>query len=190
MENIGGSKSFLYSHKLYSIQQQINKSGFRKKKSLSFGIFTTGFLPAGEVSCPLVPVVYITNIDGNHFFTIIFDPAKGTIYIVGKHYNQSSRILQQNDWQSWQGNHIWDTVCKFMGWDHTEIGPIQLYFIDWKQNGYDCGPIACQVALHIIENGVDSDMSSFWSEKKFPCCHLLRIKIAETAHGLVCESKK
>lgn len=168
----------------------LTQENISNEEIIKFRNLYTGTLPPIGMSCPLAPVVYVMNTDGNHFFTLVFAPTQGTIFIIGKQYNQDARMFKHTNWHPWQGKRVWPTVCKLMGWDHSNIGPIQLCSIDWKQNGYDCGPIACQVALRIMEHGIDMDMSSFWSAKQFPCCHLLRIKIAEAAHTLVLQANE
>ena len=144
-------------------------------------------LPEPERPPLLVDVVYVLNTgpdpmkSGNHFCTIAFMPSMRTIYILCRNYMKDNQIYNDKDWESWDGKRIWTRVCRLFGWDEKELGQMKLCSVNWKQNGYDCGPIACQIVQHLMNKGlrIDRDL------KKLPCCHVLRKTMAQTINDLI-----
>ena len=145
-------------------------------------------LPQMGKPCPLENILYILNSGGsggNHFCVILVSPGdkkSAVVYRLGLCFQRNSRNTNSADWDSWKGDFITRQIIKLMGWD---IVKLELHTVDWKQNGYDCGPIACQVAQHIMQHGLILDSSGNWKRPFLPCCHPLRLKMAETAHKYV-----
>lgn len=149
-------------------------------------------LPAAPESCPLEDVVYVLNtgpdpgMSGNHFCTVAFMPSEKLIYILGRKYNQDHFNYDDKDWGTWDGIRIWSRVCTLFGWNEVGLGTMTLCSVDWVQNGYDCGPIACQIVWQLMTNGkevITGDLD--WNAPKLPCCHALRKKMAEVIHGMI-----
>jgi hypothetical protein len=62
---------------------------------------------------------------------------------------------------------------------------MRLCSVSWVQNGYDCGPIACQISQHLMQNGLRLDRDLHWNRPKLSCCHPLRKRIAERINQLI-----
>jgi len=151
-------------------------------------------LPARGTPCPFETLVYVLNCGpsqnqkANHFCVIVFAPSIRAIYLLGKDY-LAVRSNESQDWESWNGLQIWKKVCRLMGW--VGMGPMVIRREDWKQNGYDCGPIACQVVQHIVSRGMRTDGPGRWKRPTMMgCCHMLRMKMAELVHKSVTEGSR
>jgi hypothetical protein len=145
-------------------------------------------LPPVGVACPLKPIVYILNcaIDGkglpNHFCVVICEPKKKMVYLLGSQI-KSNRVLNSENWDSWNGHRILTQVLDLMGWDKSQIQPSTFQTISWVQNGYDCGPIACHIAEDILRRGVKTDQIGWCNLPKFlPCYHPLRQKMVQKVY--------
>ncbi|MDX6295993.1 MAG: hypothetical protein QOH50_5252, partial [Kribbellaceae bacterium] len=146
-------------------------------------------LPDRGTACPLETLVYVLNCGGNHFCVVVFAPSLGAIYLLGKDILSTKVYNNCQDWTSWNGVKIWTKVCQLMGW--TGLPSMVLRKVDWKQNGYDCGPIACQVSQHILINGLKTDGNGQWKRPTIlRCGHLLRLKMAEVVHEKVVEGHR
>jgi hypothetical protein len=94
---------------------------------------------------------------------------------------ENTKRFNNGDWKSWNGKRIWMRVCRLFGWDEENLGKIRLCSVNWIQNGYDCGPIACQIVQNLLNHGL-SLVADF---QKLPCCHALRKPMAETVNNLI-----
>ena len=152
-------------------------------------------LPPRGTPCPLETLVYVLNCGGkpgrigNHFCVIVFAPTLGAIYLLGRVILKNHSNNNSQDWNSWQGSRIWSKVCKLMGW--YGLPKMVLRTTDWKQNGYDCGPIACQVAQHILAKGLQIETTGQWKRPTMmACCHMLRLKMAEHIYQVITDGHK
>ena len=144
-------------------------------------------LPEPETPCALEDVVYVLNTGqdpkkmGNHFCTVAFLPSKNVIYILCRRYMENSHNYNDKDWESWDGKRIWTRVCRLYGWNEKQLGKMRLCSVNWKQNGYDCGPIACQIVQQLMNQGlrINRDLPNL------PCCHALRKAMAQTINDLI-----
>ena len=98
-------------------------------------------------------------------------PLSQTIYIFGWRYGDDYQNYDDTDWNSWDGTHIWTIICKLFGWDAEELGRMRLCSVNWKQNGYDYGPIACQIVWHLMTYGLRVNTNLQWKRPKLPCSH-------------------
>jgi hypothetical protein len=147
-------------------------------------------LPLRGVACPLETLIYVLNCgqnpnaSGNHFCVIVFAPIQNAIYVLGRNIGKAHTDNNSRDWDTWQGHRIWSRVCKLMGW--TDLPPMTLRTSDWRQNGYDCGPIACHVAQHILSVGLQAQVTGQWKAPSMMACyHMLRWRMAEQVHQAV-----
>jgi len=154
-----------------------------------------GDLPDRGTACPLETLVYAMNCGpnkrkgGNHFCVVVFAPGMKAIYLLGRQIKTTWSNNCSSDWASWNGQQIWRRVCQLMGW--TGLPAMTLRTVDWTQNGYDCGPIACQVAQHIFLKGMRTDGSGQWKRPAMlGCCHTLRLRMAELMHQVVLEGTR
>ena len=152
-------------------------------------------LPERGTACPVETLVYVLNCgpsskqSGNHFCVVVFAPSLGAIYLLGKHIHALRSNINSKDWDSWNGTQIWARVCLLMGWE--DLGPMVLCTVNWQQNGYDCGPIACQVAQHIILGGLKTEGTGQWKRPALlACCHTLRLKMADLVHQTVIDGSR
>lgn len=149
------------------------------------------FLPHRGTPCPHQNVSYVLNTggghnkSGNHFCTLAFLPSLKVIYIIGRQYGINHVNYDDKDWASWDGHRIWRRVCALFGWDEKSLSPMRLCSVSWVQNGYDCGPIACQITQHLMQNGLHLDRDLHWKRPKLPCCHPLRKRVAERVNELI-----
>jgi hypothetical protein len=147
-------------------------------------------LPPRGVDCPLETLVYVLNCgpnpkaSGNHFCVVVFAPTQAAIYLLGRNIDKAHTNNNSMDWDTWQGHRIWSRVCKLMGW--SNLPHMTLRTTDWRQNGYDCGPIACHVAQHILTVGLQSQVTGQWKAPSMMACyHMLRWRMAEQVHQAV-----
>src|SRR5262245_57180875 len=79
------------------------------------------------------------------------------------------------EWEKWGGPTIWKKVALLHGWEEMAM---TVHEIHWPQNGYDCGPIACQVMEHIWTAGFEQDVDRIWIKPALPCTDKFRIRMA------------
>ena len=150
-------------------------------------------LPEAGNPCPLEDALYVLNTGpepnrtGNHFCTVAFMPSSRLIYILGRRYNENKQNYHDTDWKSWDGIRIWTRVCSLFGWNEDELGRMRLCSVNWSQNGYDCGPIACQIVWHLMTYGLRINRDLQWNRPNMPCCHALRKTMAQSINGLIVE---
>ena len=115
-------------------------------------------LPQSEVeTCALEDCICVVNGGGNHYFTVVFIPRMRRVHVLGRRYNVNQKIKGAKDWAVWGGPTIWARVCELYGWPHARLTGMTVHSVDWIQNGYDCGPIACQVVANIWAGGLSLD---------------------------------
>jgi len=150
-----------------------------------------GDLPERGIACEPETLVYVLNCgqgkknqSGDHFCVVVYSPSLGAVYILGRKIKQNQVNNDSRDWDSWSGREVLRKMCLLMGWDDPQN--VVLRTADWTQNGYDCGPIACQVAQHILQMGLRTEGSGQWKRPAMMrCCHTLRLKMAEQVHQQV-----
>jgi len=123
---------------------------------------------------------------GNHYCTLAFLVCQRTIYILGRNIGLANKVVDNKDWESWGGRRIWSYACSLFGWNVDELGPMRLHSINWPQNGVDCGHISCQVAQHLLKEGlVLKTGQRKWLRPTLSCSHPLQIKLAETLYHTI-----
>ena len=143
--------------------------------------------------CPLEDVVYVLNTGlgpvktGNHFCTVAFMPSTRVIHILGRGYSTNDSYNDDPDWDSWGGKCIWARLCTLYGWNEEELGEMKLCSVNWTQNGYDCGPIACQIVWDLMTYGYRVNRELKWKMPSFPCCHTLRKTMAQKINEIIVE---
>ena len=149
-------------------------------------------LPERGTRCPNETLVYVLNCgpgnrqSGNHFCVVVYSPSLGAVYLLGRKIKikRNETAKESADWDSWLGREILSKMCLLMGWDVPQ--DVVLRTADWSQNGYDCGPIACQVAQHILLTGLRTEDSGSWKRPAMlRCCHPLRQMMAEQVYHRV-----
>lgn len=143
-----------------------------------------------EDPCDLEDCVCILLISGNHYCTVIFTPREKRIHILGRAYTINRKVEGANNWNEWGGPRIWARVCKLYGWSPTQFMGLVVNSVDWVQNGYDCGPIACQVTESLWISGLSLDGDGLWKRPNFPCCHSLRLNMATRIHQLAADGHR
>jgi hypothetical protein len=129
------------------------------------------FLPDSR-ACPIVPVVFVVLQD-NHFFTVVMDHKNARVYILGR-----SSVSSGDDvaWQDWNGPRIYSHICRLHGWRVLDdVSAVQVHDINWRGNGYDCGPTSIRVALDLFQHGLDSLEAMERCARG--CGHLTRLSI-------------
>ena len=140
-------------------------------------------LPQSEVeTCALENCICVVNGGRNHYFTVVFMPRIRRIHVLGRRYNINRKIKDAKDWADWGGPAIWARICELYGWPRARLAGITVHSVDWIQNGYDCGPIACQVVEKIWVGGLPLDGDGLWERPSLPCCHAQRLNMATKIH--------
>jgi len=140
-------------------------------------------LPPCGTPCPLEDLVYILHsggVDGrsgNHFCVVVFSPKRRCIYLLGRNFNGVNNLEDDLDWDTWQGRRIWRHICSLMGWNQEHLEPMLLKHHNWRQNGVDCGPTSCQVALYIMQHGLTTEDK--WRDPQLQCCHSTRLLMVD-----------
>ncbi|KAF8055952.1 hypothetical protein FPV67DRAFT_1457535 [Lyophyllum atratum] len=131
-----------------------------------------------EGRTPLIVISGVLHIGGNHFCAVIFEPEAREIHVLGRRYMETSVHSISHDWDEWGGRQIWRNLATLHGWEVTEMTVRE---VNWQQNGFDCGPIACQVLEHIWNNGFERT-ALVWNLPPLPCVHPLRLRMATSIH--------
>lgn len=140
--------------------------------------------------CPVVSMAGLLNTGGqgdtggNHYCCIIWRPREKEVHVLGRNYTFTGASLDAQHWEEWGGPIIWRNLTLLHGWGHIQL---TVKTLDWKQNGYDCGPIACQVLQSIWIKGFELTSRGAWKKPGFPCCHPIRMQITSDVHLLVME---
>lgn len=135
-----------------------------------------------EETCALEDCICVVNGGGNHYFTVVFMPRIRRVHVLGRRYNVNQKIKGTKDWAVWGGHTIWARICELYGWPHARLTGMTVHSVDWIQNGYDCGPIACQVVENIWVGGLPLDGDGLWKRPGLPCCHSQRLNMATKVH--------
>lgn len=150
-------------------------------------------LPPYNMACPYEDLICVLHggqtraANANHFFVAVFNPRKKMVYLLGQDFLRDLHCPHSIDWESWNGRRIWIRLCELMGWDvnHESLQSLRLCSLDWKQNGYDCGPTSCQVVQSLMRVGMQLDEDDYWAPPKIPCYHPLRKAMAEKIHQII-----
>ncbi|KAF9448814.1 hypothetical protein P691DRAFT_759593 [Macrolepiota fuliginosa MF-IS2] len=141
-------------------------------------------LPA-DGTCPLEPVIGVIhggsslNV-GSHYYAVVVLPETRQVHFLGRRIDKVREEEGLFNWQGWGGQQVLNTICKYHGWDPQGY---RVYHSDWRQNGYDCGPITCQVVESIWRNGFVTNPYGFWtSHTNLPCPHKTRRKMLDQFH--------
>lgn len=155
-------------------------------------------LPMGPL--PLESVIYILNVGGtttynndgsildrgrggNHYCVVLFHVTLKRVYILGRQIHQA--ISLHDNWHGWQGSLIWKFICSLFEWvdaQHILGENPRVISQSWRQNGFDCGPIACQVLHHLVEMGLQIENNDVWVIPRLPCAHYTRLKLLQMVH--------
>ena len=133
--------------------------------------------PKQGTSCEHETIIYVLNINNSHFCLVVFEPAEGTVYLLGQRIGVNETNDNSNSWDTWNSKRVCRNMCLLMGWPELII--TRLKTMDWKQNGYDCRPITCQVAQDIILSGMKTEGTGVWKKPSIVCSHNLWIHMAE-----------
>lgn len=134
------------------------------------------FIPQ-DVACTVAPVGFVVH-HGDHFFTVIFDYARHTAHILGRHISNDTMHVDKinaDGWKVWGGPGYWIHIAAIHGWTAGDPTNVIIRALDWEQNGVDCGPIACSVLEQVMTAGLDEDGNV--PQIHIECGHLLRMKI-------------
>jgi hypothetical protein len=144
-----------------------------------------------EGPCPVVPLAGLLNVGGeegkggNHYCCTVWRPAEKDVHVLGRHYTSTGVNLNAHNWEEWGGPIIWRNLTLLHGWGHIHL---TVKTLDWEQNGYDCGPIACQVLESIWTQGFELTSRDVWKKPRLPCCHPICIQIISDVHLLVMQT--
>lgn len=132
--------------------------------------------------CPLAPKIAFLLVGRNHYCSIVIRPEQQEIHVLGRGIKRHQVVESSRNWETWGGDRMWDFISALHGWERT---PMTVKEVHWPQNGYDCGPIACQVIEHILTSGFNLRNEGTWILPKFPCCHHIRARIVTDVQRLV-----
>jgi hypothetical protein len=144
-----------------------------------------GLCSAEQGGCPLVPKMALVHVGGNHFCCMVVHPEEREVHVLGRLISNSGRITNSQNWDAWGGDRVWEIIASLHGW---EVTPMTVREVHWAQNGYDCGPIACQIMEHIWREGFLLDEEGMWIMPALLCCHSLRIRLAVESRESILQS--
>lgn len=148
-------------------------------------------LPQSEhESCELEDSICVLNVGANHYCTVIFMPQTRRIHVLGRKYSTNRKSKGSKDWGEWGGPRIWAWVCKLYGWSENQVKGISVNSVDWRQNGYDCGPTACHIVESIWAGGLSLDGEGLWKIPILPCSHAQRGRMAIKIHQLAIDGHR
>ena len=131
---------------------------------------------AEDGPCRMKPMVAVPHLDGNHYCVLVMNADKGTIHVLGRHYRRTSQmrcsLLEGEEYV--QG--VWKRVSMCHG---QEAGEMDVYEMNWMQNGRDCGAIACLVIERIWGHGMEvCPVTGHWEIGRLSCSHGMRMRMA------------
>lgn len=150
--------------------------------------FRTAYVLPPDGPCEMVPLAGLLNTGGdsnkggNHYCCVIWMPQGKVVHILGRRYMSTGASLNARNWEEWGGPIIWRNLTILHGWGHIHLS---VRTLDWVQNGYDCGPIACQVLESIWISGFQLNPKGIWKKPRLPCCHRIRMRIAGEVHASI-----
>ena len=104
------------------------------------------------------------------------DIERSRVYMLGR-----SGDMEQSDaqWHEWNGEEVYRHVCRLHGWAIPEdLSHVDVRAINWKLNGYDCGPVSIQVVMHLFRNGYAADdETGDIGQVAESCGHVTRMEI-------------
>ncbi|KAJ3561586.1 hypothetical protein NP233_g10103 [Leucocoprinus birnbaumii] len=125
-------------------------------------------------SSSLVPILGVVH-ENNHFYVIVVLPLSDEVHVLGKESRDLNRQrVSQSDWTYWKA--YLGGIGLYLGLD---LSTYRVKHTDWPQNGVDCGPMACQVVIHILMNGFVRNSKGFWFVPTFACGHSMRLAMAQ-----------
>ena len=105
---------------------------------------------------------------------------------MGLHHLFNNSSIQRLDQVSWGLQNIVQNIAILHGWE-IDLD-FYVYEKNWKQNGYDCGPITCEVLEYIWIHGFHLSQQGHWLKPPLPCCHSIRRRMAADIHALAWSS--
>lgn len=139
--------------------------------------------------CPFQTVVGFLHVAaaeestrGNHYTIFLLNPENKCIHILGRLYQSNNSSIQTLDQVSWGLQSVAYNILHLHGW------PLDLdfnvYEVNWKQNGFDCGPIVCHMLEYIWIHGFHLSQQGHWAKAPLTCCHSIRRRMASDFHAL------
>ena len=152
--------------------------------------FRSAYKLPPEGPCQKVPLAGLLNTGGdaskggNHYCCVIWMPEQEVVHVLGRKYISTGSNTDAKDWEEWGGPIIWRNLAFLHGWGHIKL---TVRSLDWVQNEYDCGPTACQVLESIWNSGLVLNSRGIWRKPSLPCCHPIRLRIANDVHAQIME---
>lgn len=100
-----------------------------------------------EGPCEMEDCIGVILVNGNHYCCVMFRPVAREIHILGRTGDLKGK---RGVWSAIGSRDVWRKVCLLMGWSLGEVN-MRIMEVGLPQNGYDCGPVACQAIMHIWE---------------------------------------
>jgi hypothetical protein len=125
--------------------------------------------------CAMAPVGFIAH-HINHFFVVIFDYQRRIAHVLGRYISQTAMDIAGKDvhnWNDWRGPEYWRKIGDLHRWSTGDSADVIIVPVDWRQNGVDCGPIACSVLKQCMQFGLDEQGNL--PDLEIQCGHKLRI---------------
>jgi len=177
---------FLPSQFVYVTQCQAEENKEPTAEQIrAFQHFFDDLPQSKDEGCEIEDSICVLNTGGDHYCTVIFMPSTRCIHVLGRRISVNRRSQGSKDWGDWGGPQIWTWVRKLYGWSQEQVQGMSVNSVDWKQNGFDCGPIACQVIESIWVRGLSLDREGLWKGPNLPCSHAQRLNMATKLHQLV-----
>ena len=143
--------------------------------------------------CPQTPVigfhhvsVYFQEVHNrNHYCCFYLDIARRELHLLGyNHHTSRSTSRSLVDDQTSTFHEVCQRIFQLHGWEwewDLAAHPITIYETNWRQNGFDCGPMVCQIIEHIWINGFNY-RGRYWNRPELACGHQMRYRMATDIH--------
>jgi len=140
-------------------------------------------VPTNE-DCPKIPVAFLVHdVDSAHYFAVVFDYVANIAHVFGRKIGDHNPQYDP-DWRAWQGPERWKIIADLHHWNAEDPEMVFVISRDWRQNGYDCGPIACAIIKRCMEDGLEDTQRMFQESPidppSIPCGHVIRLNMLAT----------
>ncbi|KAG5634559.1 hypothetical protein H0H81_001530, partial [Sphagnurus paluster] len=141
-------------------------------------------------ACPQRPIIGFQHVNldphaaisaRNHYCAFYFDVSHRTLDIIGFNYNSDEAVsgpLSEEETMCFVP--VCERLYKLCGWnqwDEDTPDQITVFQKNSRQNGYDCGPITCEVIEYILLYGFHR-RGRYWNQPMLHCGHQMRHRMA------------
>ena len=145
-------------------------------------IFQRRHFISSQEGTPVAQVAFILVGPNSYYRVAIFDYRTQSAYLLGRHYQATSRAGPQQSWKDWHGPSYWMCIAMLHGWPYGDIATVQVQEYSWfpdQLSTFDCGPFACFILAHLLETGLIYNQDGSLHRPNIPCGHAIRLEMFE-----------